>query len=115
MINYSLVKLCLLYHLFVFQSKQAKGVEGETGSSPAELPRVVKNECVDRFWQAMEAYCRPITDEDIKYLEEQLRKHDDEDATYFKIPPLGRHFREVWAEEDLLEEMAEGGRLFTCH
>ncbi|XP_076471124.1 transcriptional adapter 3-B-like isoform X2 [Babylonia areolata] len=85
--------------------------EGEAVNSAAELPRVVKNECVDRFWQAMENYCRPITDEDVKYLEEQVQKVEDEESTYFKIPPLGRHYREVWAEEDLLEEMAEGSKV----
>ena len=42
--------------------------------SPADLPRIVKNECVDRFWQAIDAYCRPVTDEDIKFLEEQINK-----------------------------------------
>lgn len=93
------------------KSKIPQTKDGDSASSPAELPRVVKNECVDRFWQAMEAYSRPITDEDIKFLEEQLRKHDDEDASYFKIPPLGRHYREVWAEEDLMEEMAEGAKV----
>ncbi|KAK7491474.1 hypothetical protein BaRGS_00017303 [Batillaria attramentaria] len=93
------------------KSKNPQVKDGEMVSSPAELPRVVKNECVDRFWQAMEAYSRPITDEDVKFLEEQLRKHDDEDAGYFKIPPLGRHYREVWAEEDLMEEMAEGAKV----
>lgn len=85
-----------------------KTLDGESVHSPAELPRIVKNECVDKFWQAMEAYSRPITDEDIKYLEDQIHKLEDEESTYFKIPPLGRHYREVWADEDLLEEMAEG-------
>ena len=85
-----------------------KGGDGDAVQSPAELPRVMKNECVDRFWQAMEAYCRPVTEEDVKFLEEQIHKLEDEEATYFKIPALGRHYRDVWAEEDLLEEKAEG-------
>lgn len=93
------------------KSKNPQMKDGESVNSPAELPRVVKNECVDRFWQAMEAYCRPVTDEDIKFLEEQLRKHEDEDDDYFKVPPLGRHYREVWAEEDLVEEMTEGAKV----
>ncbi|KAK7099026.1 transcriptional adapter 3-B-like [Littorina saxatilis] len=90
---------------------QVKGHDGDSVHSPAELPRVVKNECVDRFWQAMEAYSRPVTEEDIKYLEEQIRKLEDEESLYLKIPPLGRHYREVWAEEDLLEEMTDGNKV----
>lgn len=90
---------------------QGKGQDSESVHSPAELPRVVKNECVDRFWQAMEGYCRPITDDDIKFLEEQIRKTDEEESVFFKVSLLGRHYREVWAEEDLLEEVAEGNKV----
>ncbi|KAL8603815.1 hypothetical protein ACOMHN_058550 [Nucella lapillus] len=84
---------------------------GESVHSPAELPRVVKNECVDRFWQAMDNYCRPITHEDLYFLEDQIQKVEEEESVYSKIPPLGRPYREVWAEEDLLEEMSEGNKV----
>ena len=76
--------------------------------SPADLPRIVKNECVDRFWQAIDTYCRPVTDEDIKFLEEQINKTEEEESSFFKVPSLGRHYKDVWAEEDLIEEMQEG-------
>ncbi|KAF9920383.1 Transcriptional regulator [Modicella reniformis] len=43
----------------------------------------------------MEPYFRPFTEADRTILEE-----DDDQVTPLLIPPLGRHYLEVWAEED---------------
>lgn len=73
----------------------------------SDLPKLPKNDAVDRFWASVEPYCGDITNDDIKLLEELLKSHED-DADYYKIPPLGRHYSEKWAQEDLLEEQKEG-------
>ena len=39
-----------------------------------------------------------------------MHSHED-DTEYYKIPPLGKHYAEKWAHEDLLEEQREGGKL----
>lgn len=62
---------------------------------------------VNKFWQSVEPYCADITNEDIKVLEDMLRSHENDDD-YFRIPPLGKHYTEKWAEEDLLEEQRDG-------
>jgi transcriptional adapter 3 len=43
----------------------------------------------------------------MKFLEEIIRSHED-DADYFKVPSLGMHYTEKWAEEDLIEEQKQG-------
>ncbi|KAL5007598.1 hypothetical protein ScPMuIL_016404 [Solemya velum] len=78
--------------------------------SPADLPKVTKNDAVNRFWLSLEPYCADITTDDLKVLEDTLRSHED-DAEYFKVPTLGKHYSERWAEEDLLEEQREGSKI----
>ncbi|XP_052065069.1 transcriptional adapter 3-B-like [Mytilus californianus] len=78
--------------------------------SPEILPRLHKNDVVNKFWQSVEPYCSDITNEDIKVLEDLLRSHDNDDD-YFRIPPLGKHYTEKWAEEDILEEQRDGAKM----
>ncbi|XP_036839325.1 transcriptional adapter 3 isoform X2 [Oncorhynchus mykiss] len=61
------------------------------------------------FWASVEPYCADITNEEIRVLEELLKPPDDE-AEYYKIPALGKHYSQRWAQEDLLEEQREGAR-----
>jgi len=51
----------------------------------------------------VEPYCAEITSEDIRYLEDQIKTYEDI-GEYMKIPSLGRHYAEKWAEEDLASE-----------
>ncbi|KAI9143297.1 histone acetyltransferases subunit 3-domain-containing protein, partial [Paraphysoderma sedebokerense] len=48
-----------------------------------------------QFWSMVENYIRPLTEDDLRY----LQKEDDDPRSYI-IPPLGRHYREVWTEEE---------------
>lgn len=41
-------------------------------------------------------YFAPITDEDLKL----IMPVPETDDSYWRIPLLGRYYREVWAEED---------------
>ena len=37
-----------------------------------------------------------------------MKTHED-DADYYKIPSLGKHYSQKWAHEDLADEQREGG------
>ncbi|KAI0237724.1 Transcriptional adapter 3-B [Lamellibrachia satsuma] len=77
---------------------------------PPELPKIPKNDTPNRFWAMVEPYCADITADDLKFLDELIRQHED-NADYYKVPSLGKHFSEKWAQEDLLDEQKEGSRL----
>lgn len=48
------------------------------------------------FWSALEPYFRNLTEEDREFL---LQKSDQ--GKPYLIPPLGQHYLEKWAEEDM--------------
>ncbi|KAG0280126.1 Transcriptional regulator [Linnemannia exigua] len=52
---------------------------------------------IQTFWTSMDPYFRPFTESDRSVLEEQP---EVDQVTPLMIPPLGRHYQEVWAEED---------------
>ncbi|XP_050402924.1 transcriptional adapter 3-B [Patella vulgata] len=90
------------------KSAVSKLQEYEFSDSPREtLPKLPKNDAVNRFWQSVEPYCADITNDDLKLLEDTLKSHE-EDSDYFKVTPLGKHYTEKWAEEDLMEEQTDG-------
>ncbi|XP_010880132.2 transcriptional adapter 3 [Esox lucius] len=88
---------------------QPKVQEYELSEDPQDIPRNPKNDAPNRFWASVEPYCADITNEEIRVLEELLKPPDDE-AEYYKIPALGKHYSQRWAQEDLLEEQREGAR-----
>ncbi|KAJ7998991.1 hypothetical protein DPEC_G00210750 [Dallia pectoralis] len=88
---------------------QPKVQEYELSEDPQDIPRNPKNDAPNRFWASVEPYCADITNEEIRVLEELLKSPDDE-AEYYKIPALGKHYSQRWAQEDLLEEQREGAR-----
>ncbi|CAL1540898.1 unnamed protein product [Lymnaea stagnalis] len=96
------------------KNSQSKGQsEDPTGSdtpSASETPKVPKNDAVNRFWASVEPYCAPITSEDLRVIEEMLKVHEEE-TEYMKIPPLGIHYTQRWAEEDLMEEQNDGSKI----
>ncbi|XP_035686972.1 transcriptional adapter 3-A-like isoform X2 [Branchiostoma floridae] len=96
------------------KSKQAniqqKMQEYEFTDDPLDVPRIPKNDAPNRFWQSLEPYVADITHDDLKVLEE-LMKPVDEESEYYKVPPLGKHYTQRWAQEDLLEEQKEGARV----
>lgn len=61
-----------------------------------------KNNIPYKFWSSVEPYCAPITLDDIKFLESLLAQSSN--TTLPPIPPLGKHYSEVWADEHLTED-----------
>eukprot|EP00094_Tigriopus_californicus_P002488 TCALIF_02405-PA protein Name:"Similar to tada3-a Transcriptional adapter 3-A (Xenopus laevis)" AED:0.25 eAED:0.25 QI:43/0/0/0.66/1/0.66/3/0/494 len=73
-------------------------------------PALPKNETPNRFWSFVEPYCAPITPEDIKLLEDLIKTHQDM-SEYHKIPPLGQHYTQLWAKEDMENERVKSSSL----
>ncbi|XP_047601410.1 transcriptional adapter 3 isoform X1 [Lutra lutra] len=88
---------------------QPKIQEYEFTDDPIDVPRIPKNDAPNRFWASVEPYCADITSEEVRTLEELLKPPEDE-AEHYKIPPLGKHYSQRWAQEDLLEEQKDGAR-----
>lgn len=65
-------------------------------------------EVPNKFWQMVDSYCGPIPQETITLLEKMEKPLSDD---YFEVPALGKHFSQVWAEEDMLMEEKEGNRI----
>ncbi|XP_051967736.1 transcriptional adapter 3-like [Xyrauchen texanus] len=88
---------------------QTKIQDFEFEVDPQDIPRNPKNDAPNRFWASVEPYCADITNEEVRVLEELLKPPEDE-SEYYKIPALGKHYSQRWAQEDLLEEQREGSR-----
>ncbi|KAI3657722.1 hypothetical protein MP638_003977 [Amoeboaphelidium occidentale] len=59
------------------------------------------------FWNYVDQVFKPITEDDLKVLDQndvsfifRCTKPFQDDPTPFIIPPLGKHYRQVWLEED---------------
>ncbi|CAK1598879.1 unnamed protein product [Parnassius mnemosyne] len=65
-----------------------------------------KNNIPYKFWNSVDPYCTPVTLDDIKFLE-SLRAQSS-NTTLPPIPPLGRHYSDVWADEHLTEDQNAG-------
>ncbi|KAF9091515.1 Transcriptional regulator [Mortierella sp. AD031] len=88
------------------QQKKKKNETDKTQKPPPKAQEVqedfskvkVANQIpIQTFWTSMDPYFRPFTESDRNVLEEQP---ETDQVTPLMIPPLGRHYQEVWAEED---------------
>uniref|UniRef100_A0A6V7LBC9 Transcriptional adapter 3 n=1 Tax=Bracon brevicornis TaxID=1563983 RepID=A0A6V7LBC9_9HYME len=73
--------------------------------SKSDIPKLLlpKNDTTNKFWASVDPYCADIMPDDIKLLEELIATHSDI-GEFKKVPPLGRHYSYVWAQNDLLQE-----------
>lgn len=67
---------------------------------------VPKNDIPNKFWLSVEPYCMPITQEDIKLLDDMIEEYSG--PLVPPIPELGPHYASRWATEDLREEQDNG-------
>merc|ERR1719319_53929 len=83
------------------ENEQIKPVAGAAPNTP-------KNEIPNRFWSFVEPYCVPLTQEDVRFVEELIKGYGDM-GEFYRTPPLGQHFAIRWAKEDMELEKAKGG------
>ncbi|KAI8052410.1 histone acetyltransferases subunit 3-domain-containing protein [Syncephalis plumigaleata] len=77
------------------QQKQQQKQEQPPPDEECVRPKITNQVPIHVFWNSLEPYFRPLTDADIRFLEEK-----DDDVGPYLIPLLGRHYLQVWAEED---------------
>lgn len=63
---------------------------------------LLKNDIPNKFWLSVEPYCMPITNEDLRLLDDLLEQYSG--PLVPPIPELGAHYSTTWALEDLKEE-----------
>lgn len=71
-------------------------------SQPNPKILIPKNDIPNKFWLSVEPYCMPITQEDIKLLDDLIEEYSGDLIP--PIPELGTHYSTRWASEDLRDE-----------
>lgn len=72
-----------------------------------QSPSPPKNVIPSKFWNFVEPYCAPIQQDDVKFLEDLIKTHNDL-SEYYRTPPLGQHYSIRWAREDMESEKEKG-------
>ncbi|XP_062516769.1 transcriptional adapter 3-B-like [Corticium candelabrum] len=96
------------------QSSKKQKLTGQsetTGEDDLSAYPRSRTETLHRFWASVEPYCRNIMQDDIEELEAAFNSIEDSGRNYYSVPPLGKHYSERWAEEDLYEEQRDNCRI----
>lgn len=70
-----------------------------------------KNDVPNKFWLSVEPYCMPLTNEDLKLLDDLMDQYHGQLVP--PIPELGPHYTAAWTTEDIKDEQDNsniGGR-----
>lgn len=75
-----------------------------TSSSSQQNPKMLipKNDIPNKFWLSVEPYCMPITQEDVKLLDDMIEEYSE--PLVPPIPELGPHYTSRWGAEDIRDE-----------
>lgn len=82
-----------------YQSTHTVSSRGDQPNSKLVVP---KNDIPNKFWLSVEPYCMPITQEDIKLLDDLIEEYQG--PLVPPIPELGPHYTSQWTAEDLRDE-----------
>ncbi|KAL7744000.1 hypothetical protein ACLKA6_001234 [Drosophila palustris] len=76
----------------------------------SQLPKVSmpKNDMPNKFWLSIEPYCMPLTNEDLRLIDDLLEQYRG--PLVPPIPTLGPHYSTVWAQEDMKTLQPGGAR-----
>ncbi|XP_002056994.3 transcriptional adapter 3-A [Drosophila virilis] len=74
------------------------------------LPKVAmpKNDMPNKFWLSVEPYCMPLTNEDLRLIDDLLEQYRG--PLVPPVPTLGPHYSTVWAQEDMKTLQPGGAR-----
>lgn len=74
------------------------------------LPKVAmpKNDMPNKFWLSVEPYCMPLTNEDLRLIDDLLEQYRG--PLVPPVPSLGPHYSTVWAQEDMKALQPGGAR-----
>lgn len=80
---------------------------------PLQLPQqpkmaVPKNDMPNKFWLSVEPYCMPLTNEDLRLIDDLLEQYRG--PLVPPIPALGPHYSTAWAQEDMKALQPGGAR-----
>ncbi|KNC28973.1 hypothetical protein FF38_13787 [Lucilia cuprina] len=75
-----------------------------------QKPLPAKIDTPNKFWLSVEPYCMPLTNEDLRLLNDLLDQYNG--PLVPPIPELGPHYSTVWATEDL-KEIQQGSNTTT--
>ncbi|ORX89871.1 hypothetical protein K493DRAFT_340363 [Basidiobolus meristosporus CBS 931.73] len=75
--------------------KSARGTHGKDIEEDYPTAKIANQIPIQTYWNYIETFFRPITEEDIAFLEEK----GDETEPYI-VPALGKNYLEAWAEEE---------------
>lgn len=75
-----------------------------------QLPKVSmpKNDMPNKFWLSIEPYCMPLTNEDLRLIDDLLEQYRG--PLVPPIPTLGPHYSTAWAQEDMKTLQPGGAR-----
>lgn len=82
-------------------------------SQPPQLPQqpkmaMPKNDMPNKFWLSVEPYCMPLTNEDLRLIDDLLEQYRG--PLVPPIPALGPHYSTAWAQEDMKALQPGGAR-----
>ncbi|XP_034116296.1 transcriptional adapter 3-B [Drosophila albomicans] len=80
-----------------------------------QLPKVSmpKNDMPNKFWLSIEPYCMPLTNEDLRLIDDLLEQYRG--PLVPPVPTLGPHYATVWAQEDMKSLQPGGARQKTAN
>ncbi|XP_017085304.1 transcriptional adapter 3-B [Drosophila eugracilis] len=79
-----------------------------------QLPKVAvpKNDTPNKFWLSVEPYCMPLTNEDLRLIDDLLEQYRG--PLVPPVPTLGPHYSIAWAQEDI-KALQPGGARIKSH
>ncbi|KAH8354788.1 hypothetical protein KR084_007817 [Drosophila pseudotakahashii] len=79
-----------------------------------QLPKVAvpKNDTPNKFWLSVEPYCMPLTNEDLRLIDDLLEQYRG--PLVPPVPTLGPHYSIAWAQEDM-KALQPGGTRLKSH
>lgn len=92
------------------QPQQQQSQQQQQQQQLPQQPKVAmpKNDMPNKFWLSVEPYCMPLTNEDLRLIDDLLEQYRG--PLVPPIPALGPHYSTAWAQEDMKSLQPGGAR-----